>query len=179
MRLTNQSYANRGKNLEKIVTMSNEVYMKKGMAAVFKVPTPTKVLYKNMNGYRVPVKAFYDSKSWLDYVGVIDGKGVTFDAKETKNKTSFPLSNIKPHQVYAMKIWNKCGGISFLLVHFRTLDEYYLMPSESIIHSFEESLKGGRKSIPYKHFQKEAVRIHSGNGVYLDWWTAYKTYRGV
>ena len=179
MRFPNKNYANRGMYLEQILTMANQVYMKKGMAAVFKVPTPTKVLYKNCNGYRVPIKAFYDSKSWLDYVGVVDGKAVTFDAKETKSKTSFPLSNIKPHQVYAMKCWNQCGGVSFMVIHFKTQDEYYLTPSESIIHSFEESLKGGRKSIPHKQFKTDAIRIQSGHGVYLDWWTAYKTYRGV
>ncbi len=179
MKLPNQSYANRGMDLENIIKMANQTYMKEGMAAVFKVPTPTKVLYKNCNGYRVPIKAFYDSKSWLDYVGVVDGKAVTFDAKETKNRTSFPLSNIKPHQVNAMKCWNQCGGISFLIVHFKSQDKYYLMSSEFIIHSFEESLKGGRKSISFINFQKEAFQITSGNHTYLDWLTAYRTYGGV
>lgn len=179
MQLTNKSYANRGMNLEQIVNTSNNVYRRKRMAAVFKVPTPTKVLYKNMNGYRVPVKAFYESKSWLDYVGIVNGKGVTFDAKETNSKTSFPLSNVKPHQVEAMKIWHSCGGIAFFIVWWKQKNEFYLLPYEPFMRAWHESEKGGRKSIKYECFQNKAIRIRTGNDTYLDWLTAYKTLYGA
>jgi recombination protein U len=161
-------------NLETLVNHANTVYMQSGKAVVFKVPTPTKVLYKNYNGYRMPVKAFHDSKAWLDYVGVVNGKAITFDAKETKKKTSFPLQNLKPHQVYAMDQWNKCGGKSFLIVWFKTINEVYLLPAKVVLYWYKASLEGGRKSIPYKQFQTDAIHILSGNHTYLDWLSAYK-----
>ena len=169
-----KSHSNRGMNLETLVNHANAVYMQSGKAVVFKVPTPTKVLYKNYNGYRMPIKAFYESKAWLDYVGVVNGKAVTFDAKETKNKTNFPLQNLKPHQVYAMDQWNKCGGKSFLIVWFKTINEVYLLPAKVVLYWYKASLEGGRKSIPYKQFQTDAIHILSGNHTYLDWLSAYK-----
>lgn len=172
--IPNRSYANRGMSLETLVNHANEVYMQGGKAVMFKVPTPTKVLYKNYNGYRMPIKAFHESKAWLDYVGVVNGIAVTFDAKETKNKTNFPLSNIKHHQIQAMDQWNKCGGKSFLVVSFKTMNETYLIPSSIVLYLYKLSLRGGRKSIPYKRFKTDAIRIHSGNHTYLDWLSAYQ-----
>lgn len=174
MNIPNRSYANRGMSLELLVNYANATYMQGEKAVVFKVPTPTKVLYKNYNGYRMPIKAFHESKAWLDYVGVVKGIAVTFDAKETKNKTNFPLKNIKPHQIYAMDQWNKCGGESFLIVSFKTMNEIYLMPSNIVLCLYKLSLEGGRKSIPYKQFKTDGIRIHSGNHTYLDWLSAYQ-----
>ena len=37
--------------------------------------------------------------STLDFNGIYQGKYIEFDAKETNNKTSFPLSNVHPHQI--------------------------------------------------------------------------------
>lgn len=178
MRLPNKNYANRGMDLEHILTMAHQVYMKKGMAAIIKIPTSWKILWKNYGGYRQPIKAFPTEKSWLDYIGIIDGVAVTFDAKETNNKTSFPLSNVKAHQITAMTCWQKSGGVAFLLVWWKQKNEVYLLPYEVLIKAWDEAQKGGRKSIAYKQFEKEAIRIHSGNGVYFDWIAAYKLYRG-
>ena len=165
--------------LEDLVNKSNHTYQTKGMAAVVKIPTSWKVIWKNYKGYRKPLNAFPEHKAWLDYIGVIEGVPVTFDAKETTNKTSFPLSNIKEHQIRDMKIWHSCGGVAFLIVWFKQQNEFYLLPYHLLIQMWNHSMNGGRKSIPYKQFQKEAIQITSGNHTYLDWLTAYHTYRGV
>ena len=148
-----------------------------GLATVIKIPTSWKVLWKNYGGYRKPINAFPESKAFLDFVGVVDGVPVTFDAKETNNKTSFPLSNIKEHQIREMKMWNHCKGVSFLIVYFHQYHEGYLLPYEVLIKAWNNSQKGERKSIPYKQFQSEGIRIYSSNHTYLDWLTAYKKYK--
>lgn len=177
--LVNKNYANKGIDFEKIINAANQMYIHRGLATVIKVPTPTKVLWKNYNGYRMPAKAFYSEKSWLDYIGVVDGVAVTFDAKETTNKTSFPLSNVKEHQIQAMRQWERCGGSSFLLVWFKKQNEIYLLPYEVLMSAWNEAKKGGRKSIPYQQFKANSIKVNSGNNVYCDWITAYITYRGV
>lgn len=175
--IKNKSYSNRGIGLEKIINNANAIYQNKQSATVVKIPTPTKILYKNCNGYRLPIKAFYSEKSWLDYIGVVNGVPITFDAKETTNKTSFPLNNVKEHQIRAMQLWNKCKGISFLIVWWKQFNEFYLLPYEILIEAWEKSKRGERKSIPYEQFKKEA--IHINYKIYLDWLTAYKNYRSV
>ncbi|MBU5437614.1 Holliday junction resolvase RecU [Tissierella sp. MSJ-40] len=37
---------------------------------------------------------------------------IAFDAKETKEETRFPLSNVQEHQIEFMKNWYKYGGIT-------------------------------------------------------------------
>lgn len=179
MKFPNKNYANRGMAFEQLITMANQVYRQKGIAAVIKIPTSWKVLWKNYGGYRKPINAFPESKAFLDYVGAIDGDAVTFDTKETNNKTSFPLSNVKEHQMRDMRNWCKCGGFAFLLVWWKERNEVYLLPYEVLLKAWNEAKKGGRKSISYKQFQTDAIEVHSGNGVYFDYLTAYKTYRGV
>lgn len=167
-------YASRGMTLENLINKANQIYQIKGLASVHKIPTPTKILWKNYNGYRMPTKAFYSEKSWLDYMGVINGQAVTFDAKETNNKTSFPLSNIKEHQIKDMQYWNRCGGRSFLIIWFKQQNEVYLLPYETIIIAWNEAKNGGRKSIPYQLVKEKGFMVYSGEGVFLNWLNAYK-----
>lgn len=174
MNMTNKSYASRGMTLENLINKANQTYMQKGVAAVIKIPTSWKVLWKNYGGYRKPINAFPTEKSWLDYIGTVDGVAVTFDAKETNNKTSFPLSNIKEHQIKDMNYWNRCGGRSFLIIWFKQQNEVYLLPYETIIIAWNEAKNGGRKSIPYQLLKEKGFMVHSGEGVFLNWLKAYK-----
>ena len=57
MQFKNRSFANRGMDFEKLVNQANAYYINTGQCAVIKVPTPWKILWKNCNGYRVPLKA--------------------------------------------------------------------------------------------------------------------------
>ena len=71
-------------------------YRKEGKA--YKIKLPSEVT-KIRSGSRI-VNAIYRQKSdCLDFLGLMpDGKGIVFEAKTTKNKTSFPLNNIQQYQ---------------------------------------------------------------------------------
>lgn len=174
MQFKNRSFANRGMDFENMVNRANAYYINTGQCAVIKVPTPWKILWKNCNGYRVPLKAWPEAKSWLDYIGCINGKPITFDAKECKNKTSFPLANIKPHQMQELKTWVENGGRAFILVRFTEHQEIYLLPCAILMEYYEQSLNGGRKSIPYSVFEKKCFKVASNRMIYCDWILAYK-----
>ena len=99
--------------LEKRANKANLSYRKTKKALIQKVPTP--ILYTK--------KGLIAQQSTVDYTGILapDGKGIAFDAKETKNKTSFPLQNIHQHQLNFLDLFESIGGIAFFLIHFKSL----------------------------------------------------------
>ena len=91
-----------------------------------------------------------------DYIGSMgpDGKAVAFDAKETKNTSSFPLSNIHDHQLNFLTYFEKTGGKAGFLIWFKKVDdtEAFWTPA-SFVEDFKETET--RKSIPYSRFKDE------------------------
>ena len=140
------SQANRGKELEKLINKVNLVYRKKQLAVIYNLPLPVTVTNKGIIPINTPT----------DYIGCIgpNGKGVAFDAKETRSSTSFPLSNIHDHQLNFLSLFEKCKGKSGFLIWFKTVDntEAFWTPT-SFIENFIETET--RKSIPYKKFKNE------------------------
>ena len=61
--------------------------------------------------------AYFDQKSTVDYIGVIQGIPVCFDAKECAQDT-FSLQNVHEHQVAFMKEFEEQGGISFFIIYY-------------------------------------------------------------
>ena len=61
-------------------------------------------------------KAVFSETSTLDYNGVYKAKYIEFDAKESKSTTSFPLNNIKAHQITHIKNIINHGGIAFIII---------------------------------------------------------------
>ena len=55
------------------------------------------------------LSAYFDKKSTVDYIGVIQGVPVCFDAKECAADT-FALQNIHEHQVLFMRDFEKQEG---------------------------------------------------------------------
>ena len=111
------SYANRGMSLENLLNETNNYYIEKGIALIYKKPTPigiSKVSY--VNGKQIIKEGFFQSPSTLDYNGVYKGYYIDFDAKETTSKTSFPLTNIHPHQLIHIRRVIKHQGITFLII---------------------------------------------------------------
>ena len=105
------TYANRGAILEDLITYTSEQYKKNGIAVINKVPTPVTVLKSG--------KGFFKGKSTVDYTGALKGgQFVCFEAKETKQTSSFPLKNIHQHQIEYMRNITECGGLAFLIVRF-------------------------------------------------------------
>lgn len=158
-----------GDVLEERIRITNEYYQANGYARVDKISTPVKVL--ELNERSQITLGYYEKKSTVDFIGVAQGLALCFDAKET-NQLNIPLSNIHSHQIEYMQDFAKQGGISFLIVHFKQKDEYFLVPLEMI----EYYLKAKeRKSIPYEAMQ-EAIPIGIFHGKYLNYLASVNVY---
>ena len=99
------NYSNRGMNLEADLNATCEYYLLTDKAVIYKKPTPitiSKVDYSNKND-AVIKEGHFRIPSTTDYNGIYKGKYIDFEAKETKNTTSFPISNIHKHQLEHLK----------------------------------------------------------------------------
>lgn len=153
------SASNRGMNLENDINLSNEYYTEKGIALITKRPTPINIVKVDYTHGAKITDAYFEKQSTTDYNGVYKGKYLDFEAKNTKSKTSFPLSNIEKHQIEHLKRVLEHGGIAFFIIQFQTLNEVYLLDASYVIHYYEH---GERKSIPYEVFKKEGIIIQQG-----------------
>ena len=67
------NYGNRGMTLENDINITNEYYMLKKKALIYKKPVPIKVLRVNDTKTRI-IDGFYEKKSTFDYSGIYNGK---------------------------------------------------------------------------------------------------------
>ncbi len=147
------TYGNRGMNLESIINQANEYYIEQDLAIIYKKPTPIGISKFDYTTKKI-TEAFFKEQSTLDYNGIYKGKYIEFDAKETKNKTSFPLNNIHEHQIKHMKNILNHGGICFLII---AINERFYMLSAKKIFTFLKNNE--RKSIPYIYIQENGFEI--------------------
>ena len=150
------SSANRGMDFESDINLSNEYYRDKGVCLVYKRPTPINVVKVDYSRGAMITHAYFETQSTTDYNGVYKGKYLDFEAKNTKNKTSFPLSNITSHQINHLKQVIYHGGIAFFIVQFESLNKVFLLDASYVIHFYE---KGDRKSIPLNCFIENGIEI--------------------
>lgn len=155
------SHKNRGITLENEINSSNEYYREIEKAYIYKKPTPIKIVKVDYPSRDKAVikEAYFTVPSTTDYNGLYKGKYIDFEAKETKNKTSFPLSNIHEHQIQHLDNIYKNNGISFLIVRFTKLNETYLLETNIFIDYIK---KENKKSIPIDFFRKKAYLIKDG-----------------
>jgi len=159
--INNISYTNRGMTLENDLNETNEYYRQIDKAYIYKKPTPikiTKVDYPSRDK-AVIKEAFFSAPSTTDYNGIYKGKYIDFEAKETKSKTSFPLTNIHSHQIEHIKNIHNHQGIVFLIVRFVLLNETYLLLSKDFLDFIK---KNKRNSIPLSFFKENAYLIKEG-----------------
>jgi len=151
-------YGNRGMSLETDLNETNEYYLSHDIAVIHKKPTPITVNKVNYPSRieAVITEAHYKTPSTTDYNGLYKGLYIDFEAKETKNKTSFPLSNIHPHQIKHMEKIIKHGGISFVIVSFTTLNKVYFLKGEDLMSFINTN---NRKSIPVSYFEEKGVLL--------------------
>lgn len=155
-----QSQSRRGMNFEQILNETNEYYLMHDIAMIYKKPIPiqiVKVDYPSRSG-AVIKEAYYKVPSTTDYNGIYNGYYIDFEAKETQNKTSFPLNNIHPHQIEHLIRVDAHGGISFVLIYVKTWDQIYLLPA-SALAKFHQRSKTGRKSIRLEELQEYGYLI--------------------
>ncbi len=153
------SASNRGMDLESDINLSNEWYRDQDIAVITKRPTPINIVKVDYSrGARI-TDAYFEKQSTTDYNGVYKGRYIDFEAKNTKSKTSFPLSNIEQHQIDHLKRVIRHGGIAFFIIQFQSRQEVYLLDAKFVIEFWE---KGERKSIPYEIFLQDGILIKQG-----------------
>ncbi len=163
----------RGNELEEQINVTNTLYLERNLAVVQKIPTPIKPIRIDQENRTITL-AYFEQKSTVDYIGVVQGIAICFDAKET-TKNFLPMSNIHEHQLRFMSDFKKQGGESFLIVFFKKYDEYYFLPIEELERLYQASKQGGRKSIPYTKFEKKYL-IPIEGGVYIHYLKVLKDY---
>ena len=149
------NYGNRGMDLEELINESNKYYLENDIALIYKKPTPigiSKVKYENNK--KIIVKSYFKEQSTLDYNGLYKGYYIDFDAKVTKNKTSFPLSNIHEHQIKHIKNVIKHKGYSFLIISMNGM--YFLLPGTKLIEFIDTNTS---KSIPFNYIKDNSYII--------------------
>lgn len=152
------NYGNRGMSLEEDINVTNKQYLANNLAVIHKKPTPIQVVkvdYPKRSAVKI-TEAYYRRSSTTDYNGVYRGYYLDFEAKETKNKTSFPLNNFHEHQIEHMKKISEHGGICFALISFSSLNKIFLIHSDFLFKWWDQQFeKHGRKSIPFKAIEKD------------------------
>lgn len=144
------NHANRGLYLEEWIEQANRVYQKKNKAEVHKIPTPWR----------------FERKSTVDFGGTAAGKSIWFDAKATKNKTSFPLGNIKEHQIEYLVRTERQGGLGFFLIHSTAERKTWVL----WIQQLTAFMAGHeRKSIPFEWLEANCDTVKGGKGIMLDY----------
>ena len=153
------SAANRGMNLENDINLSCEYYREKEIALIYKRPTPINVVKVDYTHGAKITNAYFETQSTTDYNGVYKGRYIDFEAKNTKNRTSFPLANIPIQQINHLKLVIKQKGIAFFVIQFQVQDEVYLLDAKYVIDFYEN---GDRKSIPYQTIKEKGILLERG-----------------
>ncbi|MCL6444608.1 MAG: Holliday junction resolvase RecU [Alicyclobacillus sp.] len=161
-----RNHGGRGQALETLINYTNECYMRRNMAVITKRPTPVKIV--RTQGTKI-LSAYLEAKSTVDYEGVYRGRSLQFEAKSTRESSSFPLKNFHEHQVEHMRACAKQGAIVFAVVEFTKDDERLWVPAKVIIDAWDKHKAGGPASIPRDDLEIQCWRIPSARGVPCDY----------
>lgn len=149
------TYDNRGMMLEYLIEEANTYYRENDYAYIYKKPTPIRVVKTAiLNNSKKITEAFYEKPSTLDFNGIYKGKYIEFDAKETNNKTAFPINNVHNHQINHIRNIYKHGGIVFLIISMN--NKYFILMGKDFIDFLDNN---DRKSIPYKYIEEKGIEI--------------------
>ena len=143
----------RGSGLEDLVNRTNEEYRESGLALIQKVPTPITPVTFDKESHHITM-AYFDQKSTVDYIGVVQGVPVCFDAKEC-HALSFPLANIHAHQYAFMKDFDAQDGIAFLLLYFSKTEVYYYMRFSELTYFMQRAENGGPKHFKFSELDEK------------------------
>lgn len=138
----------RGSFLEEMVNLTNEKYRNQKLALIQKVPTPIKPIHIDQSTRHITL-AYFEQKSTVDYIGVVQGIPVCFDAKECAT-ARFPLANVHQHQVQFMAEFEAQEGIAFLLIYFKHEERYMYLPFAELKRFWDRMCEGGPKSFNFK-----------------------------
>ena len=151
----------RGSTLEALVNITIEHYREDGLALIQKIPTPITPVEIEQETRHITL-AYFDQKSTVDYIGVVQGIPVCFDAKESRIDT-VPLANVHEHQMAFMDDFEKQDGIAFFILLLTHRDELFYIPYRSMKRFWDRAKEGGRKSFTYGELDK-SWQIFPGEG---------------
>ncbi|MFS0863361.1 Holliday junction resolvase RecU [Fredinandcohnia sp. 179-A 10B2 NHS] len=153
--LKQKLYSNRGMTLEEDLNETNVYYLEHKIAVIHKKPTPVQIVSVDYPKRSAAVikEAYFKQASTTDYNGIYKGRYIDFEAKETRNKTSFPLQNFHQHQIKHMSDILQQGGICFVILRFTVLDEIYYLDASHLLSFWERQNADGRKSITKKEIE--------------------------
>lgn len=160
--------ANLGMPFEQLIERANDFYKERGIALINKIPTSFKIerRYDPRLKKRIIVSAYPERKSSVDFIGQYYMLPVAFEAKSTENKTSFPLKNIKEHQLDYLRRSYSLNALSFVLIECKTIKTIFRIKYEQI-ERFMKTEK--RKSIPFDFLQQHAYVCEFNKFAVLDY----------
>lgn len=156
------SYGKRGMTLEECLNRSNQFYLEHKVAVIHKKPTPIQVVKVDYPKRSAAVikEAYYRHSSTTDFNGVYKGLYLDFEAKETINKSSFPLKNFQEHQIQHMLQVQNQNGIVFVIIQFTTLNRVFLLDYKHLRIFWEnQHHTEGRKSIPLQYIEEHGFEL--------------------
>lgn len=157
------SFSNRGMSLEDDLNDSNITYLTQGRAVIHKKPTPIQIVQVDYPKRSAAVikEAYFKQASTTDYNGVYRGYYLDFEAKETKNKQSFPLKNFHQHQIDHMSACLNQKGICFVILRFASLNRLFLLEAaDLLVYWNRQYQEKGKKSISLKELEKNAHEMY-------------------
>lgn len=152
----------RGSMLEEMINITNSKYREKNLALIQKVPTPITPIKIDKENKHINL-AYFEKKSTVDYIGVVQGIPVCFDAKECAEDT-FSLNNVHEHQIQFMKEFEEQEGIAFLIIYFKKQNMFYYMTYKALEGFWKRAVDGGRKSFRFDELDL-SYQVHIENGV--------------
>ncbi|TXC93250.1 Holliday junction resolvase RecU [Metabacillus litoralis] len=163
------TYSNRGMSLEEDLNETNKYYLEHKLAVIHKKPTPVQIVNVDYPRRSAAVikEAYFKQSSTTDYNGIYRAKYIDFEAKETKNKTSFPLQNFHAHQIEHMQNVVKQGGVCFVILS--AFNEFYYVKAEDLFIFWQRQQNGGRKSITIEEINKVGYKIPIGYQARIDY----------
>ncbi|MBY5035400.1 Holliday junction resolvase RecU [Streptococcus gallolyticus] len=156
-------FANRGMSFEAAINDSNQYYLAHKYAVIHKKPTPVQIVkvdYPKRSRAKI-VEAYFRQASTTDYSGVFRGHYIDFEAKETRQKTAMPMKNFHAHQIEHMHQVLEQDGICFVLLHFSSLKETYLLPAKPLIDFYK--IDQGSRSMPLDYIRQHGFKIMMGS----------------
>ena len=151
----------RGSSLEELINYTNEKYLANGLALIQKIPTPIKPIRMDKDSSQITL-AYFEKDSTVDYIGVVQGIPICFDAKECAVDT-FSLQNIHEHQYHFMKEYEEQQGVSFLIIFFTHRNKYYYLRFSELKTYMDRVNEGHAKNFKYEELNPDFF-IHAKNG---------------
>jgi recombination protein U len=171
------SKSNLGKSFEMLLETTHHNYRVKKIASISR--NPVEWVYCDRKTYEYLKRAGGDLtaqtatgryikkvSSAVDFSGVaLGGRHIEFDCKQFQNK-SFPLANVKSHQLRRIVDAAACGSISGLMLYFSDLNRVFFVRAVYVAECVNEMLlKNGKKSISLAQCETNGVEIPVKNGL--------------